>query len=136
MDGDTGSHSLAGLERQDIHDIRALCGSACLGDLVTLFAVDLTEAREEEDIVVCGRREDTLGEVLFLERLAGHSAATALLGAIGRGRDALDIASVGEGKDTLLLFNEVFNVDLVLDVLNFGAALIAVFVADGDELVF
>ena len=136
MDGDTGSHSLAGLERQDIHNIRALCGSACLGNLIALLTVDLAEACEEEDIIVRGCGEDALGEVLFLERLPGHAAAAALLGAIGRGRDALDIARVGEGKDTLLLFNEVFNVDLIFHVLNFGAALVAVFVADGDELVF
>ena len=85
---------------------------------------------------MCGRREDTLGEVLFLERLPGHAAATALLGAIGRGRDALDVARVGEGKDALFLFDEVFDINFVLDVLNFGAALVAVFVADGDEFVF
>ena len=136
MDGDTGSHGLAGLERQDIHDICTLGGPACLGDLVTLFAVDLAVAREEENIIVRGCGEDALGEVLFLERLPGHAAATALLGAIGRRRDALDVARMGEGKDALLLFNEVFDVDLVLDVLNFGAALVAVFVADGDEFVF
>ena len=136
MDGDTGSHGLAGLKGQDVHDICTLGGSARLGDLISLFAVDLAEAREEEDIIVRRCGEDALGEVLFLERLAGHAAAAALLGAIGRGRDALDIARVGEGKDALLFFNEVFNVDLVLDVLNFGAALVAVFVADGDELVF
>ncbi len=79
-----------------------------------------------------GRREDALGEVLFLERLAGDAAAAALLGAIGRSGDALDIARVREGKDALLLFDEVFDVNLVFDVLNFGAAVVAVFVADGD----
>ena len=136
MDGDTGSHGLAGLEGQDIHDICTLGGSACLGNLIALLTVDLAEAREEEDIIMRGCREDALGEVLFLERLAGHAAAAALLGAIGRRRDTLDVARVGEGKDTLLLFDEVFNVDLIFHVLNFGAALVAVFVADGDELVF
>ena len=136
VDGDTGSHGLAGLERQDIHNIRALCGSACLGNLIALLAVDLAEAREEEDIIVRRCGEDALGEVLFLERLAGHAAATALLGAIGRRRDTLDVARMGEGKDALFLFDEVFNVDLIFHVLNFGAALVAVFVADGDELVF
>ena len=136
VDGDTGSHGLAGLEGQDIHNIRALGGSACFGNLIALLTVDLAEAREEEDIIVRGCGEDALGEVLFLEGLAGHAAAAALLGAIGRGRDALDIARVGEGKDALFLFDEVFDINFVLDVLNFGAALVAVFVADGDELVF
>ena len=136
MDGNTGGNGLAGLERQDVHDICTLGGPACLGNLIALLTVDLAEACEEEDIIVRGCGEDALGEVLFLERLPGHAAAAALLGAIGRGRDALDIARVGEGKDTLLLFNEVFNVDLIFHVLNFGAALVAVFVADGDELVF
>ena len=136
VDGDTGSHGLAGLEGQDVHDICTLGGPACLGNLIALLTVDLAEAREEENIIVRGCGEDALGEVLFLERLPGHAAAAALLGAIGRRRDALDVARMGEGKDTLFLFNEVFNVDLIFHVLNFGAALVAVFVADGDEFVF
>ena len=136
VDGNTGGNGLAWLEGQDVHDICTLGGSARLGNLIALLTVDLAVAREEENIIVRGCGEDALGEVLFLERLPGHAAAAALLGAIGRGRDALDIARVGEGKDTLLLFNEVFNVDLIFHVLNFGAALVAVFVADGDELVF
>ena len=38
------------------------------------------------------------------------------------------------GKDALLLFDEIFDVDLVLHVLDFGAAVVAELVADGDEL--
>ena len=83
-----------------------------------------------------GRREDAFNEVFFLERLPGDASAAALLGAIGRSGNALDIARVREGEDALLLFDQVLDINLVFDILNFGAAVVAVFVADGKQLVF
>ena len=68
------------------------------------------------------------GDALF-----AHAALT-LRGVLARAR-ALDVAVAGQGEDALLLLDEVFNVDLVLDLLNFGLARIAVLVADLKKLV-
>ena len=67
------------------------------------------------------------------DALLAHAALT-LRGVLARAR-ALDVAVAGQGEDALLLLDEVFNVDLVLDLLNFGLALIAILVANFDELV-
>ena len=82
-----------------------------------------------------GGGKDALNEILLLRRHAGHAAAAALLAAIGRSRDALAVAGVGERKDALLLLDEILDVDLILDVLDLGQAVVAVLVADGDQLV-
>ena len=42
---------------------------------------------------------------------------------------------MGKGIDALLLFDEVFDVYLVRDVLYLGNSVVAVLVAQGDELV-
>ena len=68
-----------------------------------------------------------------MKTLFAHAALT-LRSVLARAR-ALDIAVARERKDALLLFDEVFDVDLVLDLLNFGLARIAVLVADLKKLV-
>ena len=74
-------------------------------------------------------------DIVLLAR--GHGldalAAAALRAVLGRGQ-ALYVAVVGEGIDAVLLVDEILDVDLVLDVLDLGLALIAVSVADVDEL--
>ena len=70
--------------------------------------------------------------------LGGHGpdalAATALRAVLADGQ-ALDVAAVGQGKDALLLLDEVFHVDLVGHVLDLGIALVAVFIPQGSQLV-
>ena len=128
-------HALAGLHLNDVDDVRALGGLAALGDLIALLAVYLAGIGEEEDIVVGRGGENVHHAVLFArgDALFAHAALT-LRGVLARAR-ALDIAVARERKDALLLFDEVFDVDLVLDLLNFGLARIAVLVADLKKLV-
>ena len=135
MHGDAGRDLLARLEGKDVDQIRALGGASGLGDLIALAAVDLAEVREEEDVVMRGGSKDALNEILLLRRHAGHAAAAALLAAVGRGRHAFAVARVREREDALLLLNEILDVDLILDVLDLGQAVVAVLVADGDQLV-
>ena len=135
MHGDTRRDLLARLKRENVDQIRALGRAACLRDLIALAAVHLAEVREEEDIIMCGGGEHTLYEVLLLRRHARDASAAALLAAVGRGGNAFAVARVGERKDALFFFDQVFNVDLVLDVLNFSQAIVAVFVADGSQFV-
>ena len=128
-------HALARLHLDDVDDVCALGSLAALGDLIALLAVHLAGIGEEEDIVVGRGGEHVDHRVLVAggDALLAHAALT-LRGVLARAR-ALDVAVAGQGEDALLLFDEVFDVDLVLDLLNFGLALIAVLVADLNELV-
>ena len=67
------------------------------------------------------------------DALLAH-ASLALRGILAHA-GALDVAVLREGEDALLFLDEILNVDLVLDVLNFGLALVAVLVANFDQLV-
>ena len=128
-------HALARLHLDDVDDVCALGSLAALGDLIALLAVYLSGIGEEEDIVVGRGGEHVDHRVLVAggDALLAHAALT-LRGVLARAR-ALDVAVAGQGEDTLLLLDEVFDVDLVLDLLNFGLALIAVLVADLKKLV-
>ena len=130
-----GLHALSGLDLDDVDDVRALSGLTALGDLIALLAVDLAGVGEEEDIVVRGGGEHVHDGVLLAggDALLAH-AALALRGILAHA-GALDVAVLREGEDALLLLDEILNVDLVLDVLNFGLALVAVLVANFDQLV-
>ena len=130
-----GRHALALLERQDIDDVRAARRAPGLRNEVALLAVDAARVREEQNIVVRRGDEEVLDVILLLQALAGDAAAAAPLRAVGIDGQALDIARVREGIAAVLFFNEVLDVDLVLDVLNFRAALVAVLIADGGQLV-
>ena len=75
-------------------------------------------------------RKHGIGNVLFAGGQAGDTAAAAALAAVGIDRQALDIAHTGHGIDALLLFDQVFDVDLVLDMRDLGAALVAILFLD------
>ena len=128
-------HALACLHLNDVDDVRALGGLAALGNLIALLAVHLAGVREEENIVMGRGGEHVDHRVLVAggDALLAHATLT-LRGVLARAR-ALDVAVAREREDALLLLDEVFNVDFVLDLLNFGLALIAILVANFDELV-
>ena len=128
-------HALARLHLDDVDDVCALGSLAALGDLIALLAVHLAGVREEEDIVVGRGGEHVDHRVLVAggDALLAHAALT-LRGVLARAR-ALDVAVARQGEDALLLFDEVFDVDLVLDLLDLGLALIAILVANFNELV-
>ena len=73
--------------------------------------------------------EHRLHIVLLAQRLRAHALAAALLHRIFIRRDALDVPAVREGEDTRLLLDEIFDVDLVLNILNLSLARVAVLVA-------
>ena len=80
-----------------------------------LEPVDLAEVREEHDVVVRGRHEEVLDEVVVLERHALDALAATLLRAIGRHGEALDVAGVRDGDDHVLLGDEVLDVEVLGD---------------------
>ena len=127
--------AVAGFNLDEVDDIGAPGVSARLGDGIALLDEHPALAGEEEDIVMGGGGEHGLHIVLLL---GGHGpdalAATALRAVLADGQ-ALDVAAVGQGKDALLLLDEVFHVDLVGHVLDLGIALVAVFIPQGSQLV-
>ena len=131
---DHGLDPLALLHLEDIDDVGALGGLAGLGDLVTLLPVDLAGVGEEEDIVVGGGGEHFGHGVLLPggDALLAHAALG--LGGVLAGRCPLDVARLGQGEDTLLLLDQVLDVDLILHILDLRDPVIAEFVGDGLEL--
>jgi hypothetical protein len=81
---DDCAHLLALLERQQVDDRAALRLTRTERQLVHLQAIDLPDAREEEDVVVCRRDEEVLDVVLFLEVHPHDADAAAPLLAVGR----------------------------------------------------
>ena len=79
--------------------------------------------------------EHRLHVVVVLGAHSLYALAAAALAAVFRNGYALDIASVGQGEDALLLVYEILEVDLLLNVLYLGLPVVAVLIADGDELV-
>ena len=123
-----------GLDLQDVDDVRAAGVAPGLRDLVALLDIDPSAVGEEQDVVVGRGGKDRLGIVLVLGGHGSDAAAAAALGAVFADGQALDIAAVGQRVDALLLLDEILDIDLVLDVLDLGAALVAVLVADRDQL--
>ncbi len=126
---------LALLDLDKVYYIRASRRSVRGGDVIALLAVDLAEAREEQQVIVGRGCEHGLDVVVVLGAHGLYALAAAALAAVFGNGDALDIAAVGQGEDALLLVYEVLEVYLLLDVLYLRPSLVAVLVPDGDELV-
>ena len=80
--------------------------------------------------------KDGVHHVLFPGGHARDAAAAPPLGAVGAGREPLDIPHPREGIDALFLFDQVLDVDLVFHMRDLRPPIIAVFVADGLQLGF
>ena len=83
-----------------------------------------------------GRGKQAAGKVLLACCHGVDAAAAAVLCAVGRGRDALDVIEVGEGIGAILFFNQILNVDFVGHIGNFRAALVAVCIFDLNQFFF
>ena len=73
--------------------------------------------------------------VLVAQRRCAHTLAAALLRGVLVDGHTFDVAAVREREHALLFLDEVLDINVVLDVLDFRLALVAVLVADGDQLV-
>lgn len=73
--------------------------------------------------------------VLLARGHAAHALSAAALRAVLGGGGTLDVAVVRKREDALFLGDEIFHVDLVFHILNFGLAVIAVLVGNGEKLV-
>ena len=129
-----GLDLLPGLHLNDIDHVDALGGLAALGDLIALLPVDLAGVGEEEDVVMGGRGEHRHHLVLLPggHPLLAH-AALALGGVLADG-GALNVPGLGEGKDALLLLDQVLDIYLVLHILDLCLALVAEFFGQGGQL--
>src|SRR5699024_11663046 len=75
-----------------------------------------------------------LGDILVLLGHALHAAAAAVLRLVGVQRGALDVPVVGQGKDAGLLGDQVLDVHLAGHRRDGGAALVAVLVGQGAQV--
>ena len=90
--------------------------------------------RKEQDRRVGVADEDAADEILFLRRHASTALAAAPLRAIGRQRNALDIAAMRDGDDHVLVLDQVLDVVLELLLDDLGLARRGELVADLGEL--
>ena len=81
-----------------------------------------------------GGDEHLLGVILLARGHAHDALAAAVLAAVGRARDALDVAEVRQRHDHAVLLNEVFRVDFAVHQADLRAALVGVFRLDGQNL--
>ena len=83
-------------------------GPALLGNVVDLEPVDLTVVGEEENIIVGQGDEHVFEEVALAGVGGGDPPAAAVLGAIGAGRQPLDIAVLGDRDDHVFFPDQRF----------------------------
>ena len=133
--GDDRAHPLALAQRQQVDHGAAAALAVALGQLVHLQAVDLADAREEEDVVVRRRDEQVLDPVVVLGVHPHHAHAAALLLAVGGGRDALDVARLRDRDDHVLFADQLLEVELALGRHDLGAPVVAEAVAELAQLV-
>ena len=132
---DHGLDLLALLHLENVDDVGALGGLTALGDLVALLPVHLAGVGEEEQVVMGGGGKHVHHAVLVPGGDALAALAALGLSGVLAHRGALDVARLGEGKDALLLLDEVLNVQVVLHEGDLGFPLVAVLVPNFGELV-
>ena len=123
-----------GLNRQNVHDVRALAVLAAFGNLVPLQLIGAGAGGEEHNLVVRRGDEHRFGNVVLAPRHPLDAAAALVLHGEAVDGLALDIAHSRIGIQTVLFGNQVLDVDFAADVFDGGAALVGVFVADGVQL--
>ena len=121
---------LAFLEGQQVDDRGTARLARTHRQLVHLQAIDLALAREEQHVLVRGRDEHLVDNVVLFEVDARYALAAALLGAVGSHRDTLNVAGVGDGHDHILVGNEVLDIQVLLNLADLGAALVAELLGD------
>ena len=105
-DRDQAGDLLPLAELQQVDDRPAARGPGGHRQVVDLQPVDLAVVGEEEDVVVRQGDEHVLEEVAFLGVRGGDPPAAAVLGAVGAGREPLDVAVVGDGHHHVLLADQ------------------------------
>ena len=132
--GEHGLDALALAQRQDVHERAALRRARRLGQLVDLRAVHLAAVGEEEQEVVRRAHEEVLDVVAVLHVHPGHADAPAVLLAVRRQRQGLDVAGLRDRDDHLLVGDQVLDVDLVLGGRDLRAPLVGEALGDLEQL--
>ncbi len=121
--------------RNQVDDGLAPGGPAALGQLEHPQPVDLAHVGEAQQGVVGARHQQLLHVILVLQLAGGLAAPAALLGPVGVDRLNLGVAAVAEGYHHGFLGDQVFHAQIQTGGLDLTAALVAVFVTDGGQLV-
>ena len=121
---------LAAVELQEVDHSRSARRAAGLGNFVAAQLIDAAAVGEEQYRIVRGDDVHLLHIVLVARGRRHNALAAALLGAIGRFAQALDIAEVGHGDHHVLFLDQIERLDFILDRRDFGAALVGVLAAN------
>ena len=97
---------------QQVDDRPSPGGPCRQRQVVDLQPVDLPLVGEEQDVVVRQSNEHVFEEIAFLGIGRGDAPAPSALGAVGAGRQPLDVAVVGDGHDHVFLADQRFLVEV------------------------
>ena len=114
-------------DRTHIDDRFPLGQPAADRNLVHFHPVAPSLVGEEQDIVVGRGDKEMFGEIFFLGFDTDHASSAALLAAIQRDRQPFDISEVRDGDHHVFFGDQIFDRQFLGGILNFGAAVVAVF---------
>ena len=123
--------------RFELKKIDDRCTPGCASrfrDFEGLQAVHLALVREEEQIVMGGRREQMLDKVVLSRRKRGDSLAASSLRTVGIGGDPFDIADMSHRDHDIVFLDQVFDEQLVRIGFKGRSALIGILVLDLQQL--
>ena len=125
---------LVRVKLQKVYDVRSLRRAGRRGNLIALHAENAAHIGEKQHRIVRFRDEHRRHGVLLAQGLAGYAASAAPLGTVGRHGQALDITRLRQREGIVLVFDQILDVELVVDQLDLRAALVGVFFADLEDL--
>jgi len=121
------------LQFQQVDDRAPARGARTLRELVDLEPVNPSEAGEAQDRVMAAGHEHLFDEVFLLGGGGGLAAPAAALCAVGVRRLRLGVAVPGQRDHPVLDRNEILVLDVVVNVLDLGAARLGILLLDGNQ---
>ena len=125
-----GFDLFARFDLDQVDDRLALAGAGAFRNVVNVHPIHVAAVGEVEDQVVAVRIEEVFHMVLVLGFHADDADATAVLRAVGIGRNALDVAGIGDRDHAGMARDQVGVIQVAFVVGDLGAALVGVFGLD------
>ena len=122
------------VKRQQINQRSAARTAAGLRQVVAFKPIHFAPIREHQQSIVGRCHAQMLNDIFIFHRRCGFAPTAATLSLIIRQRLRFGIPRSGDGHHHVLFSDQVFGAQVTAARLNFGAALIAVLLANGAQL--
>ena len=135
FNGQDRRHLFVLLQLQQVDHVRALCIAGGQRNLIAFQAECAALVREEQQYIMRHGDEHGGNQILLARCHAGNAASAAPLGAVRRSRHSFDIAQARGGIHAQFVFDQIFDIQFVVRVLNLRHTRCAVFLADFQQFV-